>query len=170
MFTIIVAREAPSTDGLSVVLRVVLGVPSIVVGVGWVLLLALTVEGLCVWVRVLGRVRSLLCYRRCGAWAWRAWLEHCRVFDKGLRNAVARIIRGTVELVLREGVVVGNRMRVALLGALAASGRWLSTSLGALLGGLSGRGWETAAVSLLLSGGQSFQLVISVIKSSGSRI
>lgn len=83
-------------------------------------------------------------------------LEYGGVLDERLGHCVAGAVRRAVVLVLGVGVVVGERGRVALLGALASGGLALAAGLGGgrvLLRGLGTCGGKTGGGVRLLGAG-----------------
>lgn len=94
----------------------------------------LAVEVLTVWVGVLNVRRSLLGDRRTRSRSGRTRLEHLRILDERLWNTVPRIVGRPVILILVREIMVGNRVGVPLLWALATGGWRLIVRLAGLLG------------------------------------
>lgn len=120
-----------------IVLRRVVLVSEIVVGRRGELVL-LTVKSTTIMVRLgLHRAGALLAsWGRCCALSGRTGLEHGGILDERLWNTVARVVWRTIVLILRVGVVVGDRRRVVLLRALATGWLRLCAALGRQLGRL----------------------------------
>ena len=78
--------------------------------------------------------RGLFSGRGTGSWPGRTRLEHLRVLNERLGDAIPRIVGGSVVLILVREVMVGNRVGVALLWTLATGGWGLVICLAGLLG------------------------------------
>ena len=93
----------------------------------------LAVEVLTVWVGVLDVRRGLFSDGGARSWPRRTRLEHLRVLDERLGNAVPRIVGRSVVLILVREIMVGNWVGVALLWTLATGGWRLVVCLAGLL-------------------------------------
>ena len=86
--------------------------------------------------------RGLFSGRGTGSRPGRTGLKHLRVLNERLGDTVSRIVGRSVVLILVREVVIGNRVGVTLLWALAAGGRGLIICLAGLLGRLRVRRGE----------------------------
>lgn len=94
----------------------------------------LSVEVLTIRVRVLDVCWGLFGGGGTGGRPRRTRLEHLRILDERLGNTVPRIVGRSVILILVREIMVGNRVGVALLWALATCGWGLVICLAGLLG------------------------------------
>ena len=148
MLAVLVRRD--TAHALSMTMLTMMLVPDLVVRVRWVLL---AVQALSVGTLRLDGVRALFASGGRSGLGSGGTLEDGRVLDERLRDGVPGVVRRAVELVLREGVVVGEGRRV-LLRSLAA-GLSLSARLGRLgklLRWLRVGGLKTRSTVTLLGG------------------
>ena len=94
----------------------------------------LSVEVLAIRIRVLDVCRGLFSSGGTRGRARGTGLEHLRVLDERLGDTVPRIVGRSVILILVREIMVGNRVGVALLWALATCGWGLVICLAGLLG------------------------------------
>lgn len=93
----------------------------------------MAVEILTIWVGMLDGCRGLFSGGGTGSRPRRTRLEHLWIFDERLRDTIPGIVGRSVVLVLVREVMVGDRVGVALLWTLAASGWGLVVCLAGLL-------------------------------------